>query len=119
MYKRLVELRYNFEECLEKKITIEGEISSLPWQHMIGVFEEFPFSNYLDLDNHEQIVIYTKEQVLRRNARIKVSGEIIKLKGKSKRPGGQESYFEYQMLVDNWNYNESRLQTNEQSDPND
>ena len=99
-------LRYNFEECLEKTITIEGEISNIPWQHLIGLFEEYPFSDYLDLDNNEQIVIYSKTQILRRNVRIKATGEIIKLTGRSKRPGkiDDNEYFEYQMLVTNWDY---------------
>ena len=104
---------------MEKKITIEGEISSIPWQHMIGVFEEFPFSEYLDLDNQEQIVIYTKKQILRRSSRIKATGEIIKLEGKSKRPGSQESYFEYQMLVDSWSYIEIRRPRENLSDTDD
>ena len=102
----MVTLRYNFEECLEKTITIEGTISPIPWQHLIGVFDDYPFPEYFDLDNHEQIVIYTKTQILKRNIRLKLTGRIIKLTGKSKRPDSQEtnSYFEYQMLVDNWNY---------------
>lgn len=102
-------MRYNFEECLEKTITIEGVISSIPWQHMIGIFEQFPFSEYLDLDNNQQIVIYTKTPILRRNTRIAATGEIIKLHGKSKKPDDSDKdvFFEYQMLVENWNYIDS------------
>ena len=104
-------MRYNFEECLEKTITIEGKVSSTPWQHLIGVFEEFPYSEYFDLDNQEQIVIYTKKQILKRNVRLKLTGTIIKLTGRSKRPGSQDTtaYYEYQMLVDNWSYIENNL----------
>ncbi|MHA1198697.1 MAG: hypothetical protein ACTSQF_05020 [Candidatus Heimdallarchaeaceae archaeon] len=104
-------MRYNFEECLEKTITIEGTVSNIPWQHLIGDFDEYPFSEYFDLDNNEQIVIYSKTQILRRNTRIKVTGEIIKLQGKSKRPGkiDDTEYYEYQMLVESWGYIDSRI----------
>ena len=104
-------LRYNFEECLEKIITIEGTISSIPWQHMMGMFENYTFSEYLDLDNNEQIVIYSKTQILRRNARIKATGKIIKLRGRSKRPNkiDDDEHFEYQMLIDNWDYIDSKI----------
>ncbi|MCE7742777.1 MAG: hypothetical protein GOP50_10010 [Candidatus Heimdallarchaeota archaeon] len=103
-------MRYNFEECLDKTITIEGVISPIPWQHMIGMFEDYPFSEYFDLDNNEQIVIYSRTQILRRNTRIKATGKIVKLTGRSKRPGkiDDDEYYEYQMLVDNWDYTISK-----------
>ena len=97
-------MRFNFEECLEKTITIEGMISSIPWQHIIGVFEDYPYSEYFDLENNEQIVIYSRTRILKRNTKVKLTGKIIKLTGKSKRPGSNQVYFEYQMMVDNWHY---------------
>ncbi len=114
-------MRYNFEECLDKTITIEGVISTIPWQHMIGLFEDFPFSEYLDLDNNEQIVIYSKTQILHRSTRIKATGQIIKLSGKSKRPGStnEKEYFEYQMLIESWSYIDSKNLDEALSDSND
>ena len=104
-------MRYNFEECIEKIITIEGTVSNIPWQHLIGIFEDYPFSEYFDLENNQQIVIYTKTQILRRNIKIKTTGKMIKLTGESKKPGkiDDTTYYEYQMLVDNWEYIEPKI----------
>ena len=96
-------MRYNFEECLGEVITLNGKISQIPWQHLIGFIEDFKHENYFDLDNGEQIVIYTRTPILCRGT-IKVKGTINKTEGKSKRPQPPEDnyYYEYQMLVETW-----------------
>ena len=67
-----------------------------------------PFSSYidveyLDLNDGNQIVIYSKIPIkCKRN--VKIKGKVIEVRGKSKRPGDTSEiiYKEYQIIVEDW-----------------
>lgn len=96
-------MRYNFTESVGEKITLTGNISKIPWQHLIKFISDRNHINYFDLDNGEQIVIYSREPITCRG-KMKINGEIILTKGSSKRPQKikDDTYQEYQLLVDSW-----------------
>ena len=96
-------MRYNFNESLGQYITLTGTISKTPWQHLIQFFDDRSNINYFDLDNGEQIVIYTFEPITC-IGKMKITGEVILTEGGSKRPQKiqTETYIEYQILVDTW-----------------
>jgi hypothetical protein len=96
-------LRYNFKESVGKTITLTGNISKTPWQHLIQFFDDRTNINYFDLDNGEQIVIYSYEPITC-IGKMKIKGEVIITEGGSKRPQKiqTEKYIEYQLLVDTW-----------------
>ncbi|MBD3350944.1 MAG: hypothetical protein GF364_05605 [Candidatus Lokiarchaeota archaeon] len=87
-----------------KKITIRGEISRVPWQHLMKPTKEYPYAYYFDLPEDYQIVIYTKTELDERKYygnEIAVSGEVIEVTGRSKRPRDEvETYTEYHINVD-------------------
>ena len=80
-------------------VDLAGKISDTPWQHMIIMPQAYPYANYLDLEDGDQLVIYTKKQV-NCTGEIKVNGKVIEAEGTSKRPGSDEKYTEPQILVD-------------------
>lgn len=95
-------MRYNFAESVGEEITLSGNISKIPWQHLIQFISDRDNINYFDLENGEQIVIYSREPITCRG-RMKINGEVILTKGSSKRPQKiDETYQEYQLLVDSW-----------------
>ena len=96
-------MRYNFKDSVGKEVTFIGIRSKIPWQHLIQFFSDRKHIDYLDLDNGEQIVIYSREPITCR-AKMRITGELIVTKGKSKRLGAEENdtYIEYQLLVDSW-----------------
>lgn len=96
-------MRYNFTESVGEKITLTGKISKIPWQHLIKFINDGDHINYFDLDNGEQIVIYSREPITCRG-KMKINGEVILTKGSSKRPQKikDDTYQEYQLLVDSW-----------------
>ncbi len=96
-------MRYNFTESVGEKITLIGKISKIPWLYLIQFFSDRDHINYLDLENGEQIVIYSREPITCRG-KMKINGEVILTKGSSKRPQKieDETYQEYQLLVDLW-----------------
>ncbi len=97
------DLRYNFKDSVGKNITLTGIISKIPWQHLIQFFSNRANINYFDLENGEQIVIYSREPITC-IGEMKITGEVIITKGSSKRPQKiqTETYEEYQLLVDAW-----------------
>jgi hypothetical protein len=88
---------------VDKHVTINGKISNLPWQHMIASVKGFPMSEYFDLEDRTQIVIYSKNAIPERGL-ISITGKVIGVKGGSKRPGAAKSepYVEYHVAVDSW-----------------
>ena len=96
-------MRYNFKESVGKSITLVGNISKIPWQHLVQFLNDRANINYFDLDNGEQIVIYSREPITCIEE-MKITGEVIITKGGSKRPQQiqTETYEEYQLLVDTW-----------------
>ncbi len=86
---------------VDKKISLEGEISGTPWQHMIAATAEYPYSEYFDVKDF-QIVVYSKAPMECRG-KLRVFGRVLKVTGKGKRPEpGDEPYTEYHLLVDRW-----------------
>ena len=86
-----------------KNVEIIGEISKVPWQHLINFSDSHANIQYIDLDSGDQIVVYSRSPIECKN-KVKRSGEVIRVAGKSKRPGDISGsvYVEYQILVDNW-----------------
>ncbi len=86
-----------------QKVELEGKISDVPWQHLIDFSDTHQIIQYFDLDSGDQIVIYSKETIECKE-KMRLSGEVIKVDGKSKRPGdtSESVYVEYQILVDDW-----------------
>ena len=86
-----------------EKIAIKGKISDIPWQHMIKDVENHSHIYYFDLEDGDQIVIYSAVE-LYCNRSLLVTGEVIEVKGKSKRPGKIDdvTFVEYHMIIDDW-----------------
>lgn len=59
--------------------------------------------DYFDLDGNYQIVVYSKEPISRKG-KIELTGEVIKVEGKSKDPRSKihDDFSEYQLIVDSW-----------------
>ena len=79
-------LSLKLSENVGNEISIVGFISNTPWQHLIDYYEEYKNIEYLDLEDVNQIVIYSKKPI-RCEKQIKITGEVIEVSGKSKRPG--------------------------------
>jgi hypothetical protein len=86
---------------VDKKVSLEGQISDVPWQHMIAATKEYPYSEYFDVKGF-QIVVYSKTP-MECEGSIRVFGRVLEVSGKGKRPKpGDEPYTEYHLLVDRW-----------------
>jgi hypothetical protein len=96
------EIREKLKTNLGNIITLKGKLSNIQWQHMIKFVDTHQNINYVDLRNDYQIVVYTKEEITC-DKQIELKGKIIKLRG-SKRSKSKvnDSYVEYQMIVDSW-----------------
>ncbi len=86
-----------------KKIAIKGKISDIPWQHMIKDVENHNHIYYFDLEDGDQIVIYSKTE-LNCAESLLITGEVIEVRGKTKRPGKIDdvTYIEYHIVIDDW-----------------
>ena len=86
-----------------KKIAIKGKISDIPWQHMIKDIENHNHIYYFDLEDGDQIVIYSEVELYCSRSLL-VTGEVIEVRGKSKRPSKIDdvTYVEYHIVVDGW-----------------
>jgi len=91
---------YRLQEYVDKKVKVTGRISDMPWQHLIGNFEKYSEIYYFDI-KEDQIVIYSKMAILCSSS-LTIYGTVVKVTGKSKRPGSNEEYTEYHILVDRW-----------------
>ncbi len=79
-------------------VEVVGKISDMPWQHLVGMHEFYPYFYYIDIENGGQIVAYSAEEIVC-GSDIRLSGEVIEAGGNSKRPGSDEEYRELQLLV--------------------
>jgi hypothetical protein len=91
-----------------KQIALEGHVSDVMWQHLMKYNPEYPRENYFDLPGNLQIVAYSKDS-LPKNRQIQIIGQIIEIRGGSKRPQEKlskvdETYVEYHILVNSWKY---------------
>ncbi len=88
-------------EYVDKKVCLVGQVSSIPWQHMIAFVEGHPYSEYFDVRDY-QIVIYAKTPI-ECQGMVRLYGTVLKVEGKGKRPDpGDELYTEYHLVVDKW-----------------
>jgi hypothetical protein len=83
-----------------KKVCVKGTVSRTPWQHMIGIQEGYPFSEYFDIGDY-QIVIYSREPV-RCKGEVLVYGSVVLIEGQTKDPARKEAATEYHLRVDRW-----------------
>ena len=90
-----------FEKNIGKEITLKGRISDTHWQHLIDTSHDYEYIYYLDLDGGDQIVFYSNDAVLCLGE-IKIQGKVIRVVGKSKRPGSDATYIEYQIIAEEW-----------------
>ncbi|HEY3448758.1 MAG TPA: hypothetical protein VGK67_20535 [Myxococcales bacterium] len=81
-------------------VTVEGQVSKSPWQHMIDTVAGKP-AEYLDLAGGDQIVVYVAGK-LPEGKRLVLTGKVKDLKGTSKRPGSKELVLERQLDVESW-----------------
>lgn len=79
-------------------VEVIGKISDMPWQHLVGMHEAFPYFYYIDIEGGGQIVAYSAEEIACRGE-INLRGKVIEAGGSSKRPGSDEEYRELQLLV--------------------
>lgn len=86
-----------------KIIAIKGKISDIPWQHMINYVENHNQIYYFDLEDGDQIVIYSEAEI-HWTRFLLITGEVIEVKGKSKRPSKIDdiTYVEYHIIIDDW-----------------
>jgi hypothetical protein len=96
-------LSLKLSENVGNEVSLVGTISNNPWQHLIDYNEEYSNIGYFDLEDGNQIVIYSKEMI-KCEKRVKIKGKVIEISGKSKRPGdtSKEVYREYQIIVEDW-----------------
>ena len=88
------------KDNLGKKVEIEGRVSEIPWQHMINtVTGKDAF--YIDLEDGDQIVAYIEGEI-NHTGLLRMEGTVIETAGRSKRPGSDERFVEYQLDVFNW-----------------
>jgi hypothetical protein len=97
---QLITTGRELNELVNQNIIIEGKVSNIPWQHLIGYTKNYPYTCYFDFDK-SQTVIYSKTPIECRD-RIKIRGKIIKISGKSKKPGSDEDYSENHIIADDW-----------------
>ena len=91
----------DFEENIGKEILLKGKLSNTPWQHMIDASLKHKNIYYLDLEGGDQIVFYSKTPIDCKNA-IRLKGKVIRVVGKSKKPGSDVTYVEYQIVAEEW-----------------
>ena len=93
----------DFENNVGKIVKIKGKVAEEIWQHMTTIVNSHNNMEYFDLDGNYQIVVYSKEP-LSRKGKIELTGEVIKVEGKSKDPRSKihDDFSEYQLIVDSW-----------------
>lgn len=82
-------------------VSLDGTLSNIPWQHMIHIPETYSYISYLDSEAHGQIVIYSKTRITCRR-KVTIYGTVFKVEGKSKRPGSEDRFTEYQIIAEKW-----------------
>lgn len=83
-----------------KKVSVEGMISKIIWQHLMNPPATHPVENYFDMDKF-QIVVYAKEKISC-VGKVKVKGAVIELRGAGKGSKVDETYTEYHIVADKW-----------------
>jgi hypothetical protein len=88
------------EQNVEKIIKIQGKVSTIIWQHIIGCFEGFPYMFYFDLDDF-QIVIYSKKLIqYSHGTLIEVIGKVVVVESCSGKHDLEDHYKEYHICAE-------------------
>ncbi|MFC1809951.1 hypothetical protein ACFLZH_00460 [Patescibacteria group bacterium] len=80
-------------------VELVGALSDQPWQHMIDIREDYPYIAYIDFEDGDQLVVYTKV-LLVCPGEVSLKGTVIEIEGQSKRPGSEEKFVEVQITAD-------------------
>jgi hypothetical protein len=80
-------------------VELTGKLSNQPWQHMIDIREDYPYISYVDFDDGDQLVVYTKDLPMC-NGEFSFKGTVIQIEGESKRPDSDEKFTEIQIIAD-------------------
>ncbi len=93
----------DFANNLGKKVKITGKVAEAIWQHMTTIVNTHNNMEYFDLEDNQQIVIYSKDSIAR-NERVELTGKIIKVEGKSNNPASKihDDFYEFLIIVDSW-----------------
>lgn len=95
----------DLSKCINQTVILQGKISEVPWQHLIGSFKTHPYANYFDYSASQkllQIVIYSKKDI-KCTQSLRIKGQVVEIKGHSKRPSDHpEKYSELGVLILNW-----------------
>ena len=82
-----------------QKVVIEGRLAKTPWQHMIRWPEGYGEIAYFDFELGRQTVLYAKAPIECAGF-LTVWGEVVEIRGESKRPGSDAPGVEYHILVE-------------------
>jgi len=82
-----------------ESVELTGTLSDQPWQHMIDMRPEYPYISYVDFEDGDQLVVYTKQLAVC-NGEFGFKGKVIEIQGESKNPNSDEKYTEIQVLAD-------------------
>ncbi len=80
-------------------VELSGKLSDQVWQHMIDIKPDYPYIAYVDFDNGDQLVVYTKTLPVC-NGEFGFKGTVIETEGESKRPDSDEKFTEIQISAD-------------------
>ncbi len=80
-------------------VELSGKLSDRAWQHMIDIKPDYPYIAYVDFENGDQLVVYTKTLPVC-NGKFGLKGTVIEIEGESKRPGSDEKFTEIQITAD-------------------
>ena len=98
-------LRLGINEPLSKhagaKVSLEGRLAQVPWQHIIRRPEGYAEMSYFDFEPGRQTVLYAKTPIDCPNA-LTVWGRVVEIRGESKRPGSDAPLVEHHLIVDRW-----------------
>jgi len=83
-----------------QKISIQGTISALPYQHPVNIKKTHPVITYVNTGSY-QIVVYVKQDVVcKHNQNVKINGTVIKIQANVQDSTQKEFVTEYQILAD-------------------
>lgn len=93
----------NFKDSVGKIRRIKGEITGIMWQHYVAFYDGYPHTNYIDLEENPQMIIYSKEPIDYKG-KIEVTGKIVAVghEATDENVKIKEEFWEYHMLVDSW-----------------
>jgi hypothetical protein len=85
-----------------KEVTLRGQISDLPWQHLMSPPAGTKYDYYFNIDK-SQIVLYTVEE-FSCGTTLEVKGTVLEVAGATKRSSKASDplYKEYHLSVSSW-----------------